>query len=80
MRLGASSLRGSNEALGEGSFTGGASTCDFRRELPLGEGFNERERAFTERIPALGEGPKSSSKSLHLLDISTSSEVLNEAI
>jgi hypothetical protein len=49
-------------------------------EIPLGEAFNEWKRAFTERIPALGEGPKSSSKSLHLLDISTSSEVLNEAI
>jgi hypothetical protein len=34
--------------------------CDFRRELPLGEGFNEWERAFAERIPALGEGPESS--------------------
>jgi hypothetical protein len=35
--------------------------CDFRREFPLGEGFDEWERAFTERIPALGEGPESSS-------------------
>jgi hypothetical protein len=39
----------------------GCTPCDFRRGFPLGEGFNERERAFAERIPALGEGPESSS-------------------
>jgi hypothetical protein len=39
----------------------GCTPCDFRRGLPLGEGFNVRERAFAERIPALGEGPESSS-------------------
>jgi hypothetical protein len=36
----------------------GCTPCDFRRGFPLGEGFNERERAFAERIPALGEGPE----------------------
>jgi hypothetical protein len=61
MPLGACPPRGSGEALGEGRITGGASTCDFCREFPLGEGFGEWERAFTERIPALGEGPESSS-------------------
>jgi hypothetical protein len=39
----------------------GCTPCDFRRGFPLGEGFNERERAFAESIPALGEGPESCS-------------------
>jgi hypothetical protein len=33
--------------------------CGLRRELPLGEAFNEWERAFAERIPTLGEDPES---------------------
>jgi hypothetical protein len=37
--------------------------CGLRRELPLGEAFNEWERAFAKRIPALSEDPESSSAS-----------------
>jgi hypothetical protein len=35
--------------------------CGLRRELPLSEAFNKWERAFAERIPALGEDPEYSS-------------------
>jgi hypothetical protein len=45
----------------------GCTPCDFRRGFPLGEGFNERERAFAESIPALGEGPESCSEQTMIL-------------
>jgi hypothetical protein len=64
--LGACTPRGSSITLGEARFTSGASTCGLRREFPLGEAFNEWERAFTERIPTLDEDPESISGRTHL--------------
>jgi hypothetical protein len=44
--LGASPPRGGPPALGEGIFAGTAASKGLRRELPLGEAFNERKSPF----------------------------------
>jgi hypothetical protein len=49
---------GSPLALGEDAFAVTTTLRGLRRELPLGEAFNERKCPFAERNLALSEGPK----------------------
>jgi hypothetical protein len=55
-------LRGGPAALGKEAFAGSKAPRGFRREQTLSEALTERKGPFTERNPALGEGPESCSE------------------